>query len=127
MGASNGDAYRSFFSESTCCGFMSELLAFADIRWSDALDPLGVDDFIGMFNEYRGTISGGIDSSGITQQGARPDAELIRGGYPQGDSGHESGRERCHASRGELRAVGQARRGEVREAVLRGAISLSTP
>jgi len=65
--ASNGDAYRSFFSEATCCGFMSELLTFADIRWSDALDPLGVDDFIGMFNEYRGTISGGIDSSGITQ------------------------------------------------------------
>jgi hypothetical protein len=65
--ASNGDAYRSFFSEATCRGFMSELLAFADIRWSDALDPLGVDDFVGMFNEYRGTISGGIDSNGITQ------------------------------------------------------------
>jgi hypothetical protein len=65
--ASNSDAYRSFFSEATCCGFMSELLAHADIRWSDALDPLGVDDFIGMFKEYMGTISGGIDSNGITQ------------------------------------------------------------
>jgi len=65
--ASNIDAYRSFFSEATCCGFMSTLLPYADIRWSDALETLGVDDFIGMFNEYMGTISGGIDSNGITR------------------------------------------------------------
>merc|ERR1719356_625826 len=65
--ASDADAYRSFFSEVTCRTFFSQLAAFADIRWSDALDPLRVEDFVDMFEEYRGTISNGIDSNGITQ------------------------------------------------------------
>merc|ERR1711920_991309 len=65
--ASDSDTYRSFFSEVTCRSFFSQLAAFADIRWSDALDPLGVDEFISMFEEYMGTISGGIDGNGITQ------------------------------------------------------------
>merc|ERR1712222_120235 len=63
----DSDAYGSFFSEATCRSFFSQLAAFADIRWSDALDPLGVEEFISMFKEYRGTISGGIDGNGITQ------------------------------------------------------------
>merc|ERR1712228_762298 len=63
----DSDAYGSFFSEATCRSFFSQLATFADIRWSDALDPLGVEEFISMFEEYRGTISAGIDSIGITQ------------------------------------------------------------
>merc|ERR1712151_38455 len=65
--ASDSDAYRSFFSEDTCRSFFTQLAAFADITWSDALDPLGVEEFISMFKGYRGTISGGIDGNGITQ------------------------------------------------------------
>jgi hypothetical protein len=65
--ASDNDAYRSFFSESTCRSFISQLAAFADIRWSDALDPLGLEEFCSMFEEYRATISAGIDSNGITK------------------------------------------------------------
>jgi len=61
------DIYRSFFSEATCRSFFSQLAAFAEIRWGGALDPLGVEDFISMFDSYRGTIVGGIDGNGITQ------------------------------------------------------------
>merc|ERR1712187_335920 len=65
--ASDSDAYRSFFSEVTCRSFFSQLAAFADIRWSDALDPLPVEEFASMFEEYKGTISNGIDNNGIIQ------------------------------------------------------------
>merc|ERR1711963_1069309 len=41
---------------------------------------------------------------------------------PQGPPGHDSGREEGDAGCSELRALGQARRGQVREAVLRSAI-----
>merc|ERR1712232_328533 len=59
--ASDNDAYRSFFSEATCHSFFSQLTTLADIRWSDALDPLCVEEFVSMFEEYKGTISSGID------------------------------------------------------------------
>merc|ERR1712014_530270 len=65
--ASDNDAYRSFFSEATCQSFISQLAAFADIRWSDTIDPLGLEEFCSMFEEYRATISAGIDSNGITK------------------------------------------------------------
>jgi len=65
--ASDNDAYRSFFSEATCRSFISQLAAFADIRWSDALDPLGLEEFCSMFEGYKATISAGIDSNGITK------------------------------------------------------------
>jgi len=65
--ASDNDAYRSFFSEATCRSFFSQLATHANIRWSDALDPLGVEDFFSMFEQYKGTINAGIDANGITQ------------------------------------------------------------
>jgi len=65
--ASDADAYRSFFSEATCSAFFSQLAAVADIRWSDALEPLGLEDFVNMFEEYKGSISAGIDANGITR------------------------------------------------------------
>merc|ERR1711920_325456 len=65
--AIDSDAYRSFFSEATCRSFFSQLAALAEIRWSDALDPLGVEEFVSMFEEYRATISSGIDGNGITK------------------------------------------------------------
>merc|ERR1712087_1032160 len=67
IAASDVEVYRSFFSEGTCRTFFSQLAAFADIRWSDALDPLGLEEFCSMFEEYRATISAGIDSNGITK------------------------------------------------------------
>merc|ERR1712151_1080262 len=65
--ANDSDAYRSFFSEATCHSFLSQLATLADVTWSGALDPLGVEEFVSMFEEYRGTISGGVDGNGITQ------------------------------------------------------------
>merc|ERR1711920_1172733 len=53
---------------------------------------------------------------------ARADAEFLWGGHPQGPPGHNSGRVEGDAGCSELRALGQARRGEVRETVLRSAI-----
>jgi len=64
---SDQGAYASFFSEATCRSFFSQLAALADIRWSDALDPLGVEEFVRMFEEYKVTISAGIDKNGITR------------------------------------------------------------
>jgi hypothetical protein len=65
--ASDNDAYRSFFCEASCQHFISQLALFADIRWSDAMDPLGLEEFCSMFEKYRVTISAGIDSNGITK------------------------------------------------------------
>merc|ERR1712083_525555 len=65
--ASDSEAYRSFFSEATCRSFFSQLATLADITWSDALGPLGAEEFVSMFEEYKGTISSGIDGNGITR------------------------------------------------------------
>merc|ERR1712151_1415293 len=61
------------------------------------------------------------------EQRARADAEFLWGGHPQGPPGHNSGREEGDAGCSELRALGQARRGQVREAVLRSAIGALLP
>merc|ERR1711957_1015858 len=53
---------------------------------------------------------------------ARFDAEFLWCEHPQGPPGHNSGREEGDAGCSELRALGQARRGKVRETVLRNAI-----
>jgi ABC-type uncharacterized transport system auxiliary subunit len=65
--AHDSDLYRSFFSEATCRDFFSTVANLADVRWSDALPPLSVEDFVHMFQDYLLSISGGIDSNGITQ------------------------------------------------------------
>jgi len=65
--ASDNDAYRSFFSEASCQNFISQLAPFADIRWSDAMDPLGLEEFFSMFEKYKVKISAGIDSNGIAK------------------------------------------------------------
>merc|ERR1712217_275033 len=69
MDVTEGDiaAYRNFFSEMNCRQFISQLCTAADVRWADKEGLLSVEDFVKLFKEYLVTVSGGIDSDGITK------------------------------------------------------------
>jgi hypothetical protein len=63
--SSDQPAYKSFFSEDNCRMFFDELSTKADIRWAEGSKPLDVNAFMSLYNEYKETISNGIDSDGI--------------------------------------------------------------
>jgi hypothetical protein len=78
--AKDKDAYKTFFSEANCRAFLAELSSHADVRWTDSVDNVTVDEFARSFREYLKTISDGVDSDGITRSWFRC-ADLLKANH----------------------------------------------